>query len=329
MTISADDRLAPPRVPRILLIDTLRGIALIAMATYHLTWDLEFFGYLDPGTATQGIFRIYARTIASSFLFLAGISLVLAHGSAIRWQSFWKRFAIVAGAAAAISVATFFAFPQEWIYFGILHNIALSSVIGLALLRAPLTLTIAAPLVIVAAMIADASMAPGALHSAAFDTRWLAWLGFSEFPPRSNDYVPLFPWLAALLSGVAVARIGMARGWPTRLAGLQKASTILDKAGRHSLSIYLLHQPVLIALVYLASIVYPPPPADPRKGYVSSCEATCMKQTGDQALCSAFCGCTADRLIDQQLMTPLQNGIVSPQDDRIQIIAQECSIGPQ
>jgi uncharacterized membrane protein len=325
MTIAADSQAAAQKSPRILLIDTLRGIALIAMATYHLTWDLEFFGYLDPGTATQGFFRIYARSIASSFLFLAGVSLVLAHGRTIRWPSFWKRLAIVAGAALAISVATYVAFPHGWIYFGILHNIAVSSVIGLLFLRLPLAIGILVPLLIVAAMIANASIAPGILSSSAFDTRWLSWLGFAELPPRSNDYVPLFPWLAALLAGVAIARIALARGWNFRLADIQRRDTLLAKAGRHSLIVYLVHQPVLIALVYLASLVAPPPAVDPRESYVSSCQMSCVKEA-DEATCRQFCGCTADALISQNLMTPMQSGTISAQDDRIQIIAQECSI---
>ncbi|WJH40003.1 DUF1624 domain-containing protein [Aliirhizobium terrae] len=324
MSIPADSQATAPKSPRILLIDTLRGIALIAMATYHLTWDLEFFGYLDPGTATQGFFRIYARSIASSFLFLAGVSLVLAHGRGIRWTSFWKRFAIVAGAAAAISIATYIAFPHEWIYFGILHNIAVSSVIGVLFLQLPLAIGIIVPLVIVVAMIADASVMPGFLHSPAFDTRWLSWIGFAELPPRSNDYVPLFPWLAALLAGVAIARIAIARGWNFRLADVQRRDTLLAKAGRHSLVVYLVHQPVLIGLVYLFSLVSPPPAVDPRVNYMSSCQMSCVKEA-DEATCRQFCGCTADALIGQQLMTPLQGGEISAQDNRIQIIAQECS----
>ncbi|HEX5933878.1 MAG TPA: heparan-alpha-glucosaminide N-acetyltransferase, partial [Pseudorhizobium sp.] len=126
-----------PAVPRITVIDTLRGVALLAMASYHFTWDLEFFGYLEPGTATHGWWKIYARAIASSFLFLAGISLVLAHYPAIRWRSFWKRFAMVAGAALAISIATFIAVRGAWIFFGILHCIAVASLAGLAFVRLP------------------------------------------------------------------------------------------------------------------------------------------------------------------------------------------------
>jgi uncharacterized membrane protein len=317
------------RAPRILLIDTLRGIALIAMATYHFTWDIEFFGYVDPGTATQGFFRLYARAIASSFLFLAGVSLVLAHGRGIRWHAFGKRLAIVAGAALAISIATFFIFPQEWIFFGILHNIALSSLIGLAFLQLPLAIAFAVPVMIVAAMIVDAVVMPGMLQSSLFDTRWLAWIGFAEFPPRSNDYVPLFPWLAALLMGIAVTRLAIARGWTGRLAKLQSVDTMLAKAGRHSLIVYLVHQPILLALVYLFSLVSPAPAPDPRLVYMNSCQPSCLRETGDPALCHRFCGCTADKLIAEQLMTPLQNGTINPQDNRVQIMAQECSINAQ
>jgi uncharacterized membrane protein len=317
------------RPPRIVLIDTLRGLALIAMASYHFTWDLEFFGYLEPGTATQGFFRIYARSIASTFLFLAGVGLVLAHVPLIRWHSFWKRFALVAGAAAAISIATYFAFPTEWIYFGILHNIALSSLIGLAFLRAPAFVAALAAVLVLAAMLVDYSWAPGLLDSPLFDTRLLSWIGFADTPPRSNDYVPLFPWLAALLAGIAVTRFAMTRGWLTGIAEVQTRPNLLSRAGRHSLAIYLLHQPILIGLVYLFSLVHPAPPPDPRIGYVRSCQMSCQNTGGEKAICERFCGCTADRLIGQQLMTPLQQGGIQPQDQRIQDIAEECSIGAQ
>ncbi|WP_143531804.1 DUF1624 domain-containing protein [Rhizobium oryzae] len=329
MVTVAENQNPALRTPRITLIDTLRGVALVAMATYHFTWDLEFFGYLDPGTATQGFFRIYARSIASSFLFLAGVSLVLAHVPHIRWHSFWKRFAIVAGAAAAISIATFIGFRNEWIYFGILHNIAVSSLVGLAFLRLPAFVTGAVVLLIAAAMVLDYVLMPGALDSAVFNTRWMSWLGFAEIPPRSNDYVPLFPWIAALLAGIAVARLAIARNWLPQLAAVQTKPNLLSRAGRHSLIVYLVHQPVLIALVYLFSLVYPAPPPDPRVSYTLSCEAGCNGQTNDPGLCRRFCGCTADRLIAQSLIVPLQTGTIAPQDDRVQAIAEECSIGAQ
>ena len=324
MTLADNSR---PHTPRITLIDTLRGIALLAMASYHFTWDLEFFGYIEPGTATTGWWRIYARAIASSFLFLAGVSLVLAHYPTIRWRSFWKRFAMVAGAAAAISIATLFAIPQEWIFFGILHSIAAASLLGLAFLRLPPLATGSAAALLVLAMIVDSYLAPGALRSHLFDPKVLSWIGFAATAPRSNDFVPLFPWLAALLAGVAVARLAVDRAWLLSLSRVQTRPNLLSRAGRHSLAIYLVHQPVLIALVYVLSQVSPPPQPDLRQSELNSCQADCTFQGNEVGFCTRFCICTVDELAAQSLLEPLRAGAIDVQtDNRVRIVAEECSI---
>ena len=90
-----------PKPGRIVAIDIVRGIALLAMASYHFTWDLENFGYTDPGLTAFGWWKFYARCIASTFLFLVGVSLFLAHGRQIRWNGFWKRNRPPAAVAAA------------------------------------------------------------------------------------------------------------------------------------------------------------------------------------------------------------------------------------
>ena len=90
------------RAPRIEAIDLARGIALVAMAVYHFTWDLEFFGYLEPRTTAVGGWKLFARVIASSFLFLVGVSLVRGRNDAHYpfadngrragpWQCLWLR----------------------------------------------------------------------------------------------------------------------------------------------------------------------------------------------------------------------------------------------
>jgi len=128
---------APKNKSRIELIDAARGGALIAMAIYHFAWDLEFFGYAAQGMTAVGGWRLFARSIASSFLFLVGFSLLLAHVRGVRWQSFWWRMVQVGGAAAAITLVTYFATPDAFIFFGILHHIALASLVGLVFLRLP------------------------------------------------------------------------------------------------------------------------------------------------------------------------------------------------
>lgn len=311
---------ASPRRSRIGFMDTARGIALVAMATYHFGWDLEFFGYLDPGTTSHGLWKIYARGIAGSFLFLAGMSLVLGHTPAIRWQAFWRRFLMIAGAAGLITAATAYAMPQGMIFFGILHGIAAASLIGLAFLRLPAAVTI---IVALAALVA-----PWYLRSPFFDTPWLWWVGLSETLPRSNDYVPLLPWLGPFLLGMAAMRLAIGGKWMERLA-TGPSSNLLARAGRHSLAVYLIHQPVLIALVYGLSLVLPPPPPDPVADYRRSCNQACV-QNQDATMCTRFCDCTLDKLMEQELFTPLQSGAIrADQDERIQAIAQQCTVAAQ
>lgn len=309
---------APKSGGRIGFLDTWRGIALLAMASYHFTWDLEMFGYIDPGTAVQGWWRIYARGIASTFLFLAGFSLFLAHRRGINWPSFGKRFAMVAGAALLISVATYFAVPDGWIFFGILHNIAAASLIGLIFLRLPPLVTLI--------FAAGALAAPHYLASDSFNTIWLSWIGFSTVPPRSNDYVPLLPFLAPFLLGIAVSKFVVPRGWLDLFRKPSGQRNFLAFFGRHSLSFYLIHQPVLIGLVYLASITFPPPPVDQVEAYKKSCEASCMQQQNGLELCQSFCGCTLEKLQAENVFDPMMSNASTPdQQTKIAEIAQQCS----
>ncbi|MBO9098486.1 MULTISPECIES: heparan-alpha-glucosaminide N-acetyltransferase [unclassified Rhizobium] len=315
----------PRKPPRIGLLDTLRGIALLAMASYHGTWDFEFFGYLDPGTAETGWLKIYARVIASTFLFMAGVSLVLANRPAIRWQPFWKRLAMIAVAAIAISVVTRFAMPDEWIYFGILHSIAALSLIGIGFLCLPTACIWAATAVLGVGWVVNVFVMPGALGSDLFNPRYLAWLGFATMPVRSNDFVPLFPWALAFFAGLSAATLALRTSLPQRLASLGTGNSLLAKGGRHSLLFYLLHQPILFGLVYLLSLVAPAPKPDPAVGYLRQCQATCTQSAGE-ALCRSFCQCTLTRMKAQSLFEPLQSGAIqADQNDQIQRIAVQCT----
>ncbi len=323
----SDNGTAPPatagRRGRIWAIDALRGVALIAMATYHFSWDLEYFGYLEPGTVGTGGFKMYARLIAGSFLFLAGISLVLGHYPAIRTRAFVIRFAKIAAAALVITVATWFAFPDSFIFFGILHSIAAASLIGLLFLRLPAILTLA--------VAAAAFAAPLYLRSAIFDTPALLWVGLSETLPRSNDYVPLLPWLAPFLAGIAAARVALGFGWFEKLRtdGSARWKTALSTAGRHSLIIYLVHQPVLFALVYLYSLGFPAAKPDPVEAYQANCVATCSLQE-TAAICTTFCGCTLDKLMEENLFEQLNEGKIDVKTDpRIARIAGQCTMDAQ
>jgi len=285
---------AAPTSGRIVALDIARGLALVAMAIYHFTWDLEFFGYVAPGMTAVGGWKLFARCIASSFLFLVGVSLVLAHGRGIRWKPFWRRFAMVAVAALLISIVTWVAVPEGFIFFGILHQIALASLLGLAFLRLPPLLTL-----IVAALVIAA---PNFLRNELFDHPALWWVGLAPVNPRSNDYVPLFPWFGAVLAGIAAGRFAVSSGFFGWLAQFRFGSWVrpLDFAGRHSLAFYLVHQPVLIACVWAFSQVMPAQPPSQEVRFRVSCERTC-EQTRDADFCARYCDCMLDTLEKDEL----------------------------
>ncbi|WP_019995165.1 DUF1624 domain-containing protein [Aureimonas ureilytica] len=305
---------------RIELLDVARGVALLAMLVYHFTWDLEFFGYLPAGFAQVGGWKLFARCIASSFLILVGVSLVLAHARAIRWPSFRKRFLQIGAGALAISIATFWLTPQGFVFFGILHLIALGSLLGLAFLTLPFWATATSAAVVIGL--------PSLFTTALTDSRWLAWIGFSEHPPLSNDFVPLFPWFGAILIGIALAQLFDRIGaWP-RLARLNdplKALWPLSTLGRHSLLFYLLHQPISFGLVALAATISPP---DQTEAFRASCQQTCEKDR-DTAFCVSYCGCVETRLKADDLLEKLLRGQLSESGSaKVRDTVNACSFEP-
>ena len=235
---------------RLVVLDLARTCALVGMGVFHFAFDLEMFGHLEPGTTVTGGWAIFARVVAGSFLFLSGLSLWLAHGQGIRWAAFGRRFAMVGGAALLVTVATYVAVPQAFIFYGILHSIAVGSLVGLLFLRLPglLTLAVAAGIVAVNQGFA----------SDAFNAPWLVWTGLGTRSPWALDFVPPFPWLGAVLAGVGAGRLLGGFGVWKRLARIEGGAVLARLAwpGRHSLAIYLGHQPVLIGLVWAGTQVF-------------------------------------------------------------------------
>ena len=306
---------------RLPLIDVARGGALVAMAIYHFTWDLEFFGYVERGTTAYGGWKLFARLIAGSFLFLVGISLVLGHGKGIRWRSFGKRLAMIAAAAGLITLATYFATPDRFIFFGILHNIAVSSVFGLLFVRLPAIISLMAGLVIL--------FAGPYLTGPLFDHSLLLWLGLFTVPVTSNDLVPFFPWTACVLFGISAAKLATDRGMIPRLAtiyrGENRLGKILSFGGRHSLAVYHLHQPLLIGLVNLASLLVPANVTHSPASVIRDCKQTCVR-TDTPEFCARYCQCVVDELVATDLLQSLPSSR-SPGDLRpeIRAITNSCA----
>ncbi|WP_417712412.1 heparan-alpha-glucosaminide N-acetyltransferase [Roseibium aggregatum] len=278
------------RSTRLAVLDLARGLAVVAMAIYHFSWDLSWFAYVDWPVAQGTGWRIFAASIAGSFLFLAGISLDFAHHTGIRWQAFWRRLGVIVAAAAAVSAVTYFTFGDTFVRFGILHSIALSSLIALPFTRLPVVFAVLA-----AALVFSL---PFWAASPAFDGQVWLWTGLGTPGFASVDYVPLAPWASVTLAGIAVSKIFRKLGLWQSLSGLtfsHRPGRLTRFLGRHSLLVYLLHQPLLYGLVWTAAQVGPEMDRS-AIAFVRNCTASCQGTTATPDICQAACGCTLDYL---------------------------------
>lgn len=228
---------------RIIWLDVARTLAIAGMVIYHFCYDLVIFGLLEPALVTTGPLRSLAILVAASFIALAGVSLQVAQGSGIRWASFLRRLAVLVVAAVVISALTYVWVPNSYIFFGILHAIALFSVLGLAFLWLPFWVCTAAAV--------GVFVLPSNVSLSVFDYPLMNWSGLGTYIPPSLDYEPIFPWFAAFLLGMTAAKL-MAGTRLLAARPVQGNWRLIAWPGQRSLWVYLAHQPVLIALIWLA-----------------------------------------------------------------------------
>lgn len=277
------------RSRRVDAIDCARGLALIGMGVYHLSWDLADFRLAPPTLPFSPHMRLFSHIVASAFLVLVGVSLALAHRGGLHPLAFWRRFAIVAGAALLVTAGSFMFAPSEPITFGILHCIAVASLLAAPFVNAPAWASLAAGLAAIAA--------PWLGRSTLLDPPWLLWLGLGEALPNTLDWRPLLPWAGAVFLGLGAARLPRvidrltsSKRWRARSA----PSRAICFAGRHSLPIYLLHQPILIGLLAVLTAWGPFAPKPDMNAFLSSCQHACVAQGRPSDECETGCRCVAE-----------------------------------
>ena len=229
MSPAAADQ-ASPRSDR---LDALRGAAIVWMAAFHFGFDLNHFGWIRQDFYRDPVWTWQRTAIVSLFLFCAGGGQALAVMNGQGASRFWKRWGQVAGCALLVTLSSWFMFPNSWISFGVLHGIAaMLLLLRLGLARLPDAALLALAVAAVAL--------PHVVQHPMFDTRWTNWLGLVTHKPVTEDYVPVLPWLGAMLLGFVATR-ARPRLWQG------SAPRPLAVLGRWSLSFYMVHQPVFIA----------------------------------------------------------------------------------
>ncbi|MEE4276713.1 MAG: heparan-alpha-glucosaminide N-acetyltransferase [Thermoleophilia bacterium] len=230
-------------------VDAARGLAIVAMVIFHAAWDWAYFADTDLGEASS----YFSGPIAGAFILLLGLSVSLDRDRtrAARRSEAGRaayRVALIGGAAGLVTLGTWVALPESFVYFGILHLLAACT----------LVLAFTARLgAVVNALLGVALLAIGwsGLLDGPAPQPWLAILGW-DAPRATVDWYPLTPWAGFALLGFAVGRTWYADGarrfsppdWERRTAWL-------GSLGRHSLLIYLTHQLVLFPLVWLLAAV--------------------------------------------------------------------------
>jgi uncharacterized membrane protein len=214
------------------------------MVGYHLLFDLgEFNGvkrFLGFSTDLVGpAWTAVQISFATLFVVLSGISSTLSRSNVRRGL---KLLALSLG----VTAVTYVFEPSSAVYFGILQCLALSMLVyGAAFVKAgPVAYAACGALVL-----GLGAALPALTGGATIRFDWLLPLGIHSPEFSSYDYFPLVPWFGVFLAGAALGKWAYAPG--RSLIPRPPGETFINVAGRHSLLIYLVHQPVIMAVLYL------------------------------------------------------------------------------
>lgn len=235
-------------------LDALRGVAMLWMTAYHFAFDLNYFGIIHQDFYRSPVWTLQRTCILSLFLFCAGFGQALAVAGGQSWSRFWSRWAQIAGCAVLVGIGSAIMFPGSWIYFGVLHGMAVM------LLIVRLTASWGRWLWLAGVFPVALGFVAPQLHAAwpplaIFNDPALNWLGLVSYKPITEDYVPVLPWLGVMWWGMAAGQWALGRGYFAPGVVRVKSSPLLAGLGRWSLTWYMLHQPVLIGLLTLATLV--------------------------------------------------------------------------
>ena len=243
--------------PRIHLIDEIRGFAIFCMVFFHAFFTIGFIFQAHWGQSLYYFFMPAEPFFAAAFILISGVACNLSHSNLERGV----KLALI---ALAVSLVTYLAKgiigEENFIAFGILHMLACGMLLYglinkyLKLIPCWLGILVNVLLFVLTFNVRKGSIGIPFLFSVQLPPQWyttpfLFMFGLPDKGFVSSDYFPLLPWLFLFFAGTYLGRIGIKRKFPKFM--FRRYVPFFGFLGRHSLLIYLAHQPVIIGLCYL------------------------------------------------------------------------------
>lgn len=236
------------------ILDTIRGITVISMILYHLTWDLVYLYGMDWGWYKSTAAYVWQQSICWTFILLSGFCFSMG-------KKKWKRSLLVFGAGILVMLVTGFFTPDSRVVFGVLTLLGSSMLIMTVLDKLAVRIR------------PDIGLLGSMLLFLAFRDVNEGYLGFEEIrlyrlpdgwyqnllttyvglPYReffSTDYFSLIPWFFLFGTGYYLYQL-MRKKEALSVLERGRRVPVISFLGRHSLEIYLLHQPVLTVVLSL------------------------------------------------------------------------------
>ena len=219
-------------------LDLLRGLTLISMIAYHGIWNLKYLFGVDIPWYEKLPGYLWQQSICWTFILLSGFCFLMGSRQL-------KRGLMIFGGGALVSAVTLIAMPENLILFGILTFTGSAMMLMVPLEK--VLRKVPAGIGVAAAMALFFFFRNWQAPAWCYRNLLTAYLGFPTRQFVSMDYFPLLPWIFLFVAGYFLCRILRSRGWDEKLFTRGNVP-VINWLGRHTLPIYLIHQPVLYGL---------------------------------------------------------------------------------
>lgn len=226
-------------------VDVLRGLTVLGMILFHFIYDLSIFGLLPRNVYMEPGIVALRNVVLFGFTFLFGLSVAISASGKLFWKPYLFRTVRLAGSAVMVSVATYIAFPEQWVYFGIFHCLVWASIVVVPFIGRPY-----AALIVGVGLIFLSGQYNLEYHFVK-STRL-----FFDIWHQPFELITPFPWLGFTFLGITAFHFRfhcLFKSFFRPDFGGHWLSASLMYLGQHSLLVYFLHLPVLFGIVFLLS----------------------------------------------------------------------------